>query len=239
VNSATKILIATTLLLPVINIPARAEINIKSDNLNILKQGTVSRFTGNVKVRSKDLFLEADKAVSDKENSKLTAAGQVKVNYSSGSIKIISYSTRAVLESDKNIITMTGNVKNIIYSDEIVRDEIVRNETGRDETVRQSSKTVVYADSLRIDYSSKDSLKSEFTGSVKVESEKINIYSENAVYDRAAGLISFTGSPRAFSVTENSRIEYSGDKISFYIEDERVSIEGNAATRIFLDESEM
>ncbi|MEA3506170.1 MAG: LptA/OstA family protein [Elusimicrobiota bacterium] len=200
------------------------EVNIQSDSLNILRQGAVTKFTGNVSVRSKDLTLEADEALSNRETGIVTAAGSVKVNYSSAPLDIVSYSTRTVMDTAKNIITMTGSVKNIIDSE------------GEDGKI---SRIVVYSDKVIINYADRRKLETEFIGAVKVDSEKIKINSGRALYKRDQELITFTDSPRAYSETKDSAARYSGKTILFYIHKQSIALDGDAQVEIELDESQM
>jgi len=200
----------------------RCGISIDSNSLNILQEGAVKEFVGNVNISGDGFRVTSEKAVADDRTGVVRAVENVHVNYSSGTWNVRGKCSELEIKRTQKTVFMYGDTVTKYVSTENSRD---------------SAPAVIYADRARIDYG--ESQKAVFNGNVKVSRDTVNIYSDAAEYAGDKGEIIFTGSPRAISIVDETVTEYYGEEIRVYTENERIEITGNARTKVSVNESKM
>lgn len=192
-----------------------ARVNINSSSLKILERGKVSVFIGDVHITAPNLVVTARKAVSREQEGIIEAEGDVYVKYSSTTWNIEAWCRELKIISEAQSLIMTGNAKAIYGSDDSSSNDV----------------TEVYADRIEFNYSGRQ--EASFEGNVRVERNKMTVFSNKAFYSKKDERIEFTDSPKAVSLAGGVKSEYSGDSISLFIEDEKIKISGSAHAVVF------
>ena len=79
-----------------------------------------------------------------------------------------------------------------------------------------------------------------FYGNVKTKKSEITVLSDEAYFSMKKEIMEFKGSPRALSLREDVKTDYSGDIIMLYYGEEKIKILGSAHTKVsFRDEPRM
>jgi lipopolysaccharide export system protein LptA len=126
----------------------------------------------------------------------------------------------------------TGGKKIVITSKSLVTDN--KNSTALFEgaVVAIADSVTIYADSMKVSYSSTESRVVEMhaAGNVRAHNNEKAIFSQEATYSSNEGKITFTGSPK---VVDGENI-ITGEKIVYFIEDDRAVVEDS---RVILKKS--
>ncbi len=191
------------------------EVTVDSRSLNIKERGRINEFIGDVVIKGRGFSVFSERALSDTETGVITAEGNVDINYSSGTFSLDTRSLRARIDDGKKKFYLSGEVRSLYTSDE-------------------APPVLIYSDSVEISYS--EPRRALFEGSVRTESGELEITSREAFYREDYERIDFTGDPEAWSDSEEGRVHYRGDLIRVYVQDEKISIEGRARTRVWLED---
>ncbi|GEM_PF-3278463 len=195
--------------------------SIDSDSLELLEKGEISKFKGNVRITGENFTINSETAESDRRAGFMTLEGDVDINYSSDTWRFSASCDTAKIDEHSEMIYLKGNTRSIYY-------------TPQEE---ESTRVICYADEADIDYSA--NRRAFFKGNVRVEREGLRIFSQRAEYYNDEEFIEFTQNPYAYSVLDEAETRYSGEIISVYISENRITIEGDARARVRVDESEM
>ncbi len=185
-------------------------VNIGADNV-IYDKGTDKMiFEGNVVITQEDITLTAQEADFDVDKK----IGQIK-----GDIKLV--------QSD---ITITGenleaylNDKKYIFQEKVILiQERKDGEDKEDNIIWNCNNLEIFTDTQDL----------TATGEVKILKKDYTITAEKAVYNDKEQIITLTGSVR---IEEEGGRWITGDKAVFYIDSERLEVEGNVRSGIKLD----
>ncbi len=185
-------------------------VNIQADNVIYDKSTDKMVFGGNVIITQEDITLTAQEADFDVDKK----IGQIK-----GDIKLV--------QSD---ITITGETLEAFLNDKryIFQGKVILVQERKDEEDKEDNITW-NCNNLEIFTDTQDLTA---TGEVKILKKDYTITAENAVYNDKEQKITLVGKVR---IEEESGRWITGDKAVFYIDSERLEVEGNVRSGIKLD----
>lgn len=185
-------------------------VNIQADNVIYDKSTDKMVFGGNVIITQEDITLTAQEADFDVDKK----IGQIK-----GDIKLV--------QSD---ITITGETLEAFLNDKryIFQGKVILVQERKDEEDKEDNITW-NCNNLEIFTDTQDLTA---TGEVKILKKDYIITAENAVYNDKEQKITLVGKVR---IEEESGRWITGDKAVFYIDSERLEVEGNVRSGIKLD----
>jgi len=185
-------------------------VNISADNVIYDKSTDKMVFKGNVIITQEDITLTAQEADFDVDKK----IGQIK-----GDIKLI--------QSD---ITITGENLEAFLNDKryIFQEKVILIQERKDKEEKEDNITWNCSE-LEIFTETKDLTA---TGEVKILKKDYTITAEKAVYNDKEQKITLTGKVR---IEEEGGRWITGDKAVFYIDSERLEVEGNVRSGIKLD----
>ncbi len=187
-----------------------SEVNIQADNVTYDKSTDKMVFEGNIIIIQEDITLTAQGADFDVDKK----IGQIK-----GDIKLV--------QSD---ITITGETLEAFLNDKkyIFQEKVILVQERKDKEDKADNITW-NCDSLEIFTETKDLTA---VGEVKILKKDYTITAEVAVYNDKEQKITLTGKVR---IDEEGGRWITGDKAIFYIDSERLEVEGNVRSGIKLD----
>lgn len=185
-------------------------VNIQADNVIYDKSTDKMVFGGNVIITQEDITLTAQEADFDVDKK----IGQIK-----GDIKLV--------QSD---ITITGETLEAFLNDKryIFQGKVILVQERKDEEDKEDNITW-NCNNLEIFTDTQDLTA---TGEVKILKKDYIITAEKAVYNDKEQKITLTGRVR---IEEEAGRWITGDKAVFYIDSERLEVEGNVRSGIKLD----
>lgn len=185
-------------------------VNIEADNVTYDKSTDKMVFEGNVVITQEDITLTAQEADFDVDKK----IGQIK-----GDIKLI--------QSD---ITITGETLEAYLNDKryIFQEKVILVQERKDKEEKEDNITWNCSE-LEIFTDTQDLTA---TGEVKILKKDYTITAEKAVYNDKEQKITLTGKVR---IEEEGGRWITGDKAVFYIDSERLEVEGNVRSGIKLD----
>ena len=185
-------------------------VNIQADNVTYDKSTDKMIFEGNVIITQEDITLTAQEADFDVDKK----IGQIK-----GDIKLI--------QSD---ITITGETLEAFLNDKryIFQEKVVLVQERKDKEEKEDNITW-NCNNLEIFTDTQDLTA---TGEVKILKKDYTITAEKAVYNDKEQKITLTGKVR---IEEEGGRWITGEKAVFYIDSERLEVEGNVRSGIKLD----
>ena len=186
-------------------------VNIEADNVNYDKSTDKMVFAGTVVITQEDITLTAEEADFDVDKK----TGQI-----SGDIKLV--------QTD---ITITGETLEAYFNDKrYIFQEMVKliqerkdKEEKEDNIIWNCKKLEIFTDTRNL----------TATGEVKILKKDYTITAEEAVYNDKEQKIDLTGKVK-IEEQDNKRW-ISGDEAVFYIETERLEVQGNVQSGIKLD----
>ena len=187
-----------------------SEVNIEADNVTYDKSTDKMVFEGNVTIIQEDITLTAQGADFDVDKK----IGQIK-----GDIKLV--------QSD---ITITGetleaflNDKKYIFQEKVILIQERKDKEEKEDNITWNcSNLEIFTDTQNL----------TATGEVKILKKDYTITAEVAVYNDKEQKITLTGKVR---IDEEVGRWITGDKAVFYIDSERLEVEGNVRSGIKLD----
>ena len=187
-----------------------SEVNIQADNVIYDKSTDKMIFEGNVIITQEDITLTAQEADFDVDKK----IGQIK-----GDIKLV--------QTD---ITITGETLEAYLNDKryIFQEKVILVQERKDEEEKEDNITW-NCSNLEIFTDTQDLTA---TGEVKILKKDYTITAEKAVYNDKEQKITLTGKVR---IEEEAGRWITGDKAVFYIDSERLEVEGNVRSGIKLD----
>lgn len=185
-------------------------VNIQADNVIYDKSTDKMVFGGNVIITQEDITLTAQEADFDVDKK----IGQIK-----GDIKLV--------QSD---ITITGETLEAFLNDKryIFQGKVILVQERKDEEDKEDNITW-NCNNLEIFTDTQDLTA---TGEVKILKKDYTITAEEAIYNDKEQKITLVGKVR---IEEESGRWITGDKAVFYIDSERLEVEGNVRSGIKLD----
>ena len=185
-------------------------VNIEADNVTYDKGTDKMIFEGNVIVTQEDITLTAKEADFDVDKK----IGQIK-----GDIKLV--------QSD---ITITGETLEAFLNDKryIFQEKVILIQERKDKEEKEDNITWNCSE-LEIFTDTQDLTA---TGEVKILKKDYTITAEKAIYNDKEQKITLTGKVR---IEEEAGRWITGDKAIFYIDSERLEVEGNVRSGIKLD----
>jgi len=185
-------------------------VNISADNVIYDKSTDKMVFAGNIVITQEDIVLTAQEADFDVDKK----IGQIK-----GDIKLV--------QSD---ITITGETLEAFLNDKkyIFQEKVILVQERKDKEEKEDNITW-NCNSLEIFTDTQDLTA---TGEVKILKKDYTITAEEAVYNDKEQKITLVGKVR---IEEESGRWITGDKAVFYIDSERLEVEGNVRSGIKLD----
>ena len=185
-------------------------VNIQADNVTYDKSTDKMIFEGNVIITQEDITLTAQEADFDVDKK----IGQIK-----GDIKLI--------QTD---ITITGETLEAFLNDKryIFQEKVILVQERKDKEEKEDNITW-NCNKLEIFTDTQDLTA---TGEVKILKKDYTITAEKAVYNDKEQKITLTGKVR---IEEEGGRWITGDKAIFYIDSERLEVEGNVRSGIKLD----
>ena len=185
-------------------------VNIEADNVIYDKSTDKMIFEGNVVITQEDITLTAQEADFDVDKK----IGQIK-----GDVKLV--------QSD---ITITGenleaylNDKRYIFQEKVILVQERKDEEEKEDNITWNcSNLEIFTDTQDL----------TATGEVKILKKDYTITAEKAVYNDKEQKITLTGKVR---IEEEAGRWITGDKAVFYIDSERLEVEGNVRSGIKLD----
>ena len=185
-------------------------VNIQADNVTYDKSIDKMVFKGNVIITQEDITLTAQEADFDVDKK----IGQIK-----GDIKLV--------QSD---ITITGETLEAFLNDKryIFQEKVILIQERKDKEEKEDNITW-NCNNLEIFTDTQDLTA---TGEVKILKKDYTITTEKAVYNDKEQKITLTGKVR---IEEEGGRWITGDKAVFYIDSERLEVEGNVRSGIKLD----
>lgn len=186
-------------------------VNIKADNVTYDKSIDKMVFAGNVVITQEDITLTAEEAEFDVDKK----IGNIK-----GNIKLV--------QTD---ITITGETLEAYLNDKrYIFQEMVKliqerkdKEEKEDNIIWNCKKLEIFTDTRNL----------TATGEVKILKKDYTITAEEAVYNDKEQKIDLTGKVKIEE--QDSKRWISGDKAVFYIETERLEVQGNVQSGFKLD----
>jgi len=187
-----------------------SEVNIQADNVIYDKSTDKMIFEGNVIITQEDITLTAQEADFDVDKK----IGQIK-----GDIKLV--------QTD---ITITGETLEAYLNDKryIFQEKVILVQERKDKEEKEDNITW-NCSNLEIFTDTQDLTA---TGEVKILKKDYTITAEKAVYNDKEQKITLTGKVR---IEEEAGRWITGDKAVFYIDSERLEVEGNVRSGIKLD----
>ncbi len=185
-------------------------VNIQADNVIYDKNTDKMVFKGNVIITQEDITLTAQEADFDVDKK----IGQIK-----GDIKLV--------QTD---ITITGETLEAFLNDKryIFQEKVILVQERKDKEEKEDNITW-NCNNLEIFTDTQDLTA---TGEVKILKKDYTITAEKAVYNDKEQKITLTGKVR---IEEEAGRWITGDKAVFYIDSERLEVEGNVRSGIKLD----
>jgi lipopolysaccharide assembly outer membrane protein LptD (OstA) len=185
-------------------------VNIEADNVIYDKSADKMTFEGNVIITQEDITLTAQEADFDVDKK----IGQIK-----GDIKLV--------QSD---ITITGETLEAFLNDKryIFQEKVILIQERKDKEEKEDNITW-NCNNLEIFTDTQDLTA---TGEVKILKKDYTITAEKAVYNDKEQKITLTGRVR---IEEEAGRWITGDKAVFFIDSERLEVEGNVRSGIKLD----
>ena len=185
-------------------------VNISADNVIYDKSTDKMVFKGNVIITQEDITLTAQEADFDVDKK----IGQIK-----GDIKLV--------QSD---ITITGETLEAFLNDKryIFQEKVILVQERKDKEEKEDNITW-NCNKLEIFTDTQDLTA---TGEVKILKKDYTITAEKAIYNDKEQKIILTGKVR---IEEEGGRWITGDKAVFYIDSERLEVEGNVRSGIKLD----
>ncbi|MBU4314217.1 MAG: LPS export ABC transporter periplasmic protein LptC [Actinobacteria bacterium] len=185
-------------------------VNISADNVIYDKSTDKMVFKGNVIITQEDITLTAQEADFDVDKK----IGQIK-----GDIKLV--------QSD---ITITGetleaflNDKRYIFQEKVILIQERKDKEEKEDNITWNcSKLEIFTDTQDL----------TATGEVKILKKDYTITAEKAIYNDKEQKINLSGKVR---IEEDGGRWITGDKAVFYIDSERLEVEGNVRSGIKLD----
>jgi len=186
-------------------------VNIEADNVTYDKSTDKMVFAGNVVITQEDIILTAQEADFDVDK---------KIGNISGDIKLV--------QTD---ITITGKTLEAFLNDKkYIFQEMVRLIQERKDKDEKEDNIIWNCKMLEIFTDTRDLTA---TGEVKIFKKDYVITAEKAIYNDKEQKIDLTGKVK-IEEQDNKRW-ISGDKAVFYIETERLEVEGNVQSGFKLD----
>jgi len=187
-----------------------SEVNLTADNVTYDKNINKMLFTGNVIVTQEDIILTAQEADFDVDK---------KIGNIRGEIKLV--------QTD---ITITGetleaylNDKRYIFQEKVILIQERKNEEEKEDNIIWNCNNLdIFTDTQDL----------TATGEVKIFKKDYTITSEKAIYNDKEQKIALEGKVR---IEEEGGRWISGDKAVFYIDSEKLEVEGNVRSGIKLD----
>jgi len=185
-------------------------VNIQADNVTYDKGTDKMIFEGNIIITQEDITLTAQEADFDVDKK----IGQIK-----GDIKLV--------QSD---ITITGETLEAFLNDKkyIFQEKVILVQERKDKEDKEDNITW-NCNNLEIFTDTQDLTA---TGEVKILKKDYTITAEKAVYNDKEQKITLTAKVR---IEEEAGRWITGDKAVFYIDSERLEVEGNVRSGIKLD----
>jgi len=185
-------------------------VNIEADNVIYDKSTDKMVFKGNVIITQEDITLTAQEADFDVDKK----IGQIK-----GDIKLV--------QSD---ITITGETLEVFLNDKryIFQEKVKLIQERKDKEDKEDN-IIWNCNNLEIFTDTQDLTA---TGEVKILKKDYIITAEKAVYNDKEQKITLTGKVR---IEEEAGRWITGDRAVFYIDSERLEVEGNVRSGIKLD----
>ena len=185
-------------------------VNIQADNVTYDKSTDKMIFEGNVIITQEDITLTAQEADFDVDKK----IGQIKSD-----IKLV--------QSD---ITITGENLEAYLNDKryIFQEKVILIQERKDKEEKEDNITW-NCNNLEIFTDTQDLTA---TGEVKILKKDYTITTEKAIYNDKEQIITLTGKVR---IEEEGGRWINGDKAVFYIDSERLEVEGNVRSGIKLD----
>jgi len=185
-------------------------VNISADNVIYDKSTDKMVFAGNIVITQEDIVLTAQEADFDVDKK----IGQIK-----GDIKLV--------QSD---ITITGETLEAFLNDKryIFQEKVILIQERKDKEEKEDNITW-NCNNLEIFTETQDLTA---TGEVKILKKDYTITAEKAVYNDKEQKITLSGKIR---IEEEGGRWITGDKAVFYIDSERLEVEGNVRSGIKLD----
>ena len=185
-------------------------VNIQADNVTYDKSTDKMVFAGNIVITQEDIVLTAQEADFDVDKK----IGQIK-----GDIKLV--------QSD---ITITGENLEAYLNDKryIFQEKVILIQERKDKEEKEDNITW-NCNNLEIFTDTQDLTA---TGEVKILKKDYTITAEKAIYNDKEQKITLTGKIR---IEEEGGRWITGDKAVFYIDSERLEVEGNVRSGIKLD----
>ena len=187
-----------------------SEVNLTADNVTYDKNIDKMLFTGNVIVTQEDILLTAQEADFDVDKK----IGNIK-----GEIKLV--------QTD---ITITGETLEAYLNDKryIFQEKVILIQQRKDKEEKEDNLTW-NCNNLDILTDTQDLTA---TGEVKIFKKDYTITAEKAIYNDKEQKIALEGKVR---IEEEGGRWISGDKAVFYIDSEKLEVEGNVRSGIKLD----
>ena len=185
-------------------------VNIEADNVIYDKSTDKMTFEGNVIITQEDITLTAQEADFDVDKK----IGQIK-----GDIKLV--------QSD---ITITGETLEAFLNDKryIFQEKVILIQERKDKEEKEDN-IIWNCNNLEIFTDTQDLTA---TGEVKILKKDYTITAEKAVYNDKEQKITLVGKVR---IEEEAGRWITGDKAVFFIDSERLEVEGNVRSGIKLD----
>ena len=187
-----------------------SEVNLTADNVTYDKNINKMLFTGNVIVTQEDIILTAQEADFDVDKK----IGNIK-----GEIKLV--------QTD---ITITGETLEAYLNDKryIFQEKVILIQERKDKEEKEDN-IIWNCNNLDILTDTQDLTA---TGEVKIFKKDYTITAEKAIYNDKEQKIALEGKVR---IEEEGGRWISGDKAVFYIDSEKLEVEGNVRSGIKLD----
>ena len=187
-------------------------VNIKADNVTYDKSTDKMIFIGNVVIAQEDIVLTAQEADFDVDKKIGNIKGEIKLVQTD--ITITSETLEAYL-----------NDKRYIFQEMVkLIQERKDKEEKEDNIIWNCKKLEIFTDTRNL----------TATGEVKILKKDYTITAEEAVYNDKEQKIDLTGGKVKIEEQDSKRW-ISGDKAVFYIETERLEVQGNVQSGIKLD----
>ena len=187
-----------------------SEVNLTADNVTYDKNIDKMLFTGNVIVTQEDILLTAQEADFDVDKK----IGNIK-----GEIKLVQTDITITGETLKAYL----NDKRYIFQEKVILIQERKNEEEKEDNIIWNCNNLdIFTDTQDL----------TATGEVKIFKKDYTITSEKAIYNDKEQKIALEGKVR---IEEEGGRWISGDKAVFYIDSEKLEVEGNVRSGIKLD----
>ena len=185
-------------------------VNIEADNVTYDKSTDKMVFAGNVVITQEDIILTAQEADFDVDKK----IGQIK-----GDVKLVQSD---IIITGENLEAYLNDKRYIFQEKVILVQERKDEEEKEDNITWNCSNLEIFTDTQDL----------TATGEVKILKKDYTITAEKAVYNDKEQKITLTGKVR---IEEEAGRWITGDKAIFYIDSERLEVEGNVRSGIKLD----